>query len=848
MRNRRQLTCLLLLALASACGGGESGGTTPPVITPFVPVVTSVTLSPAAASVEIGATTSFVADVRDQAGAVMAGQVTTWLSSNTGVAAVNATSGLVTGAGVGSATISATVGGRSGAATVTVTPLPLASITIAPLAGSLAPGQSAQLVATLKDRNGVLLSGRTVSWSSSATGVATSDNTGKVTAVSAGSATITASSEGISGTVTVVVAGAGVVLPVISTISPATLVPGTTATITGSGFDVQPANNVVTIRGVAATITSASATQLSVTVPCVGSGSAPVQVTANTFAGPSFTHAVAVTQRTLPVGQAIVLADASCNELASSGSARYVVSVFSAATSANTLVDFELAGNTPASASAAKIVPPAVTLSREGLAPGPDASRDRAHWEMLERNRANYLEGRALMARQPLRSRSLSALAAPPVLGEPRDFFYIYTGGCRDTSARMHTQAIYVGTKAIIWEDSTNTLLSRNDAALSGYYQRLGEIFDQDQYDVIKTNFGDPLRRNAVTANDGRVNMVFSERLNGSGAAAFVSSCDQYPTGIFSASNFGQIFYGTVPTTKGSNLGSTLYPDGWFIFMGRTVVHEVKHIASFSARVANNAPTFEESWLEEGTARHAEELWVRTNLEKVAWKGNTGFGSASTNGIYCDFHPENATCNAADALRRPSYGMRRHFNELRSKLQQPWNWSVFGDGNGQSGSVFYQTSWSLMRYVIDRFGVSEADFFTRLTNANSSGLNNLGTVSGVTTDQMLGAWGLSLYADDYPGLASPAADIQFPTWNLRNIYAGLNADPTWGGQFTTPFPIIPVPLGFGGFTAQRTGLRGGANAYFELSGTASVPQLLNVRAIGGGTGSPNLRIAIARLQ
>ncbi|MEO8624686.1 MAG: hypothetical protein ABI625_26625, partial [bacterium] len=355
-------------------------------------------------------------------------------------------------------------------------------------------------------------------------------------------------------------------------------------------------------------------------------------------------------------------------------------------------------------------------------------------------------------------------------------------------------------------------------------------------------------RRDISLANDGRVHMVFSERLNGTGAAAFVTGCDQYPVTTYIASNFGLVFYGSVPTIKGSNLNSTAYPDGWFTFMARTVVHEVKHIASFSARVANSAFTFEESWLEEGTARHAEELWVRADLEKVAWKANTGFGSASTNGVYCDFHPENATCTAADALRRPSYGMRRHFNEIKAKLQQPWNWSVFGDGAGQTGSVFYQTAWSLVRYAIDRYGVSDSDFLTRLTNSNGAGLSNLSTLAGVSSDQLLGNWGLALYADDYPGLASPGADIQFPTWNLRSIYAGLNTDPTWGGQFPTVYPIVPLALSYGSFATQRSGLRGGANAYFELAGTATTPQLLNVHAIGGGAPSVTLRVAIARLQ
>ena len=845
-----RLISVVIVSVVSACGGSaDSGGGVkpPPVVTPPTPVVTTVAVTPAASSIDIGATTGLTADVRDQSGNVMNGQTVAWSSGTVAVATVSATSGVVTGVAAGSAAITASVAGKLGVATVTVTTPAVASVAIAALASPLTAGQSVQLAATLKDRNGVVLSARAIAWSSSAVGIVTVDNTGKATAVSVGSATISASSEGISGTLTIVVAGSGA-LPVISGISPATLVPGTTAIITGTGFDAQAANNAVSIRGVAAPITAATATQLTVSVPCVGSGSASIQVTANAQAGPVFTQLVAVPQRILAVGQAMVLTDPSCNEMPSGGSARYVVSVFSTASSQNTLIDFELAGNSPATASATRIIPPAPELSRSAVTSGPDAARDRAHWEMLERNRAIFREGQALMARQPLRSRSAAVATALPVIGDSRDFYYTYTGGCRDTSAKMRTTAIYIGTKAIIWEDSTNTLLSKNDAALNDYYQRLGQIFDQDQYDVVKANFGDPLRRNAVTAGDDRIHMVFSQRLNGSGAAAYVTGCDQYPTGIFPGSNFAQVFYGTVATTKGSNLTGTTSPDGWFNFMARTVVHEVKHIASLSARVAINSPVFEESWLEEGTARHAEEIWARQYLEKVAWKANTGFGSASTNGIYCDFHPENGTCNAADALRRPSYGMRRHFNELKNKLQQPWNWSVFGDATGQTGSVFYQTAWSLVRYTIDRYGSSDAAFLTALTSSSGAGLANLSALAGVSPDQLVGAWGLALYADDYPGLVSPSADIQFPTWNLRSIYAGLNSDASWSSQYTTVFPITPVPLAFGSFIAQRTGLRGGANAYFELAGSVTVPQLLNVRAIGGGAPSANLRVAIARVQ
>jgi hypothetical protein len=472
---------------------------------------------------------------------------------------------------------------------------------------------------------------------------------------------------------------------------------------------------------------------------------------------------------------------------------------------------------------------------------------DRAHVAWLERDRARYEELRAIAKRVPAQRRA--AVAAPlPSVGDRRDIYYTFSGGCGDTTRVVRGRAIRVGTRSIIWEDSANVLQSGDDPMLAGYYERLGRIFDEDQYEAIRATFGDPLRRDAETDGDGRIHMVFTQRVNGTGAAAFVTACDQRPRSISRGSNHGEFFYGMVPTVAGSNLASTASVDGWFNFMARTVVHEVKHIASHAARVANDAPTFEQSWLEEGTARHAEEVWVRASLHRVPWKGNTGYGTAATNGLFCDFHPEDATCNAADPLRRPGFGMRRQFNEIRDKLLQPWNWSIYGDGAGQSGSVFYQTVWSLVRYTVDRYASSDAAFFTALTDATASGTANLSAVAGVPMDQLLGGWGLALYADDHPDLATPSADLQFPTWNLRAIYSGLNADPTWTSRWASPYPVQPVGLPFGAFSATQRGLRGGAHAYFELSGTQDAVQLLALRGLNGALPSPNLRIAIARLR
>ena len=115
---------LAAVALAKGCGDGDSP-TPPPTPEPARP--TTVTVSPATAELTaLGATVQLTAEVRDQNGQVMTGPgaAAAWSSSSVAVATVNA-SGLVTAAGPGTATITATAGGVlssvvSGSAMVTV--------------------------------------------------------------------------------------------------------------------------------------------------------------------------------------------------------------------------------------------------------------------------------------------------------------------------------------------------------------------------------------------------------------------------------------------------------------------------------------------------------------------------------------------------------------------------------------------------------------------------------------------------------------------------------------------------------------------------------------------------------
>jgi Big-like domain-containing protein/parallel beta helix pectate lyase-like protein len=97
-------------------------------------------------------------------------------------------------------TVTATGRGFSAAASVTLTSIPVASVSASPPSATLSVGATQQLSAVTKDSAGGTLTGRVVTWSSSNPAVATVSASGLVTAIAAGSATITATSEGKNGT------------------------------------------------------------------------------------------------------------------------------------------------------------------------------------------------------------------------------------------------------------------------------------------------------------------------------------------------------------------------------------------------------------------------------------------------------------------------------------------------------------------------------------------------------------------------------------------------------------------------------------------------------------------------
>jgi len=190
-----------IIAVASA-NKRDSAAVT---VVPAAPAsVASVAVTPTSTTLLVGGAVQLTATPKDANGNVLAGRAVTWSTSALGVATVSG-SGLVTAVSAGTAAITATSEGQGGTAAVTVSQVPVASVVVSPATVNATVGQSVQLAATPRDANGNVLTARAVIWSTSAGGVATVSTSGLVVGVAAGTATMTATSEGKSGTAAVTV-------------------------------------------------------------------------------------------------------------------------------------------------------------------------------------------------------------------------------------------------------------------------------------------------------------------------------------------------------------------------------------------------------------------------------------------------------------------------------------------------------------------------------------------------------------------------------------------------------------------------------------------------------------------
>jgi uncharacterized protein YjdB len=232
------------LATAVATGSSSisatlNGVTGTTVLTVTAAVLESIAVTPANPTVALGSTEQFTATgtYSDNSTQDITNQVT-WASATPAVATISS-GGLATGVSTGSSSISATLDGVNGSTVLTVAAAVLESIAVTPANPSVPAGETEQFTATgtFSDNSTQDLTSQ-VTWASATPSVATISNAagtqGLATGVAAGSSSISATLDGITGS-TVLTVSAAVLKSIAVTPANPSIVVGATEQFTATG-------------------------------------------------------------------------------------------------------------------------------------------------------------------------------------------------------------------------------------------------------------------------------------------------------------------------------------------------------------------------------------------------------------------------------------------------------------------------------------------------------------------------------------------------------------------------------------------------------------------------------------
>lgn len=838
---------LLSLGILAACGGGD--GTSPPV-------PTTVVVSPAAVTLtSINETRQLSAAVLDQRGDTMGGQTITWSTSNGSVATVSSV-GLARAAGNGNAQVTAHTAGLVSAPSVVTVAQAAVAIVLVSGNGQLAEPSTAlaaPLVVQVNDQLGSPVPGRTAEFVVTSGGgsvtpgsVATGPNGRAQTVWTLGPSLGAQALEVRSGTLT----GSPIAFSATATnlrltsVQPDTLVEGQSATLMGDGFSTTASENTVLIGGTAATVTSASATTLTVTVPaynCQPPRNVNVQVTVSSLGSNTLAHPLKPVENNvaLAVGQQQILLDPAdfCLRFPASGAAEaYLIGVQSLSETPSNLQATRLISTT-AFLSAA---PPALIPAFQSQAIGhlvPLTARDERWFRHRVAEREVRTADSLLMARRTSAALAAPGPAAPQVIipgtvnvGDTVKNVRVWrrTGSCAD----FDSIAVVVRAKGArgIWvEDVNNPLNGYTTADLDS----LSRYLDNVLFDTDTSYFGDP----GDLDGNARIAVVITKEINkqSTGLLGFVGSPDFFPRASCATSNEGEFFYAKAPDPT-AMFGSTYTRNDAFADAPFVIAHEFSHIIQFARRIASGGAFTR--WLFEGQATFAEEV----NGFAVAGRSpgqNYGFNVAfnrPTPSTPIDWHISGFVDLAV------YYGFESATTR-KAGAPHECTW-IGGQSEGNNGPCIpgrevYGVPWSLYRWAADQFGPGfpggERGLHKAIIGNPVGGYANLATTVGVSIDTLLAQWAAMLYVDDrVPGAA---ARLTLPSWNLVDVESGL----------VNPARLQPTEVGFAAFDVVRS-VRAGSSAYVRLSGTARPATAVRVRSSTDTTLPAAMNVWIVRLQ
>lgn len=712
------------------------------------------------------------------------------------------------------------------------------SVQVTPDDPAIAVGDDVQLQATARNSAGGTVNGKTAAWTSSSSGVATVSQSGLVTGVAAGTSTITATIDGKADAVTVTVNATGT-KPTVTGVTPTPLVPGAAATMSGEDFT---AATQVFVNGARAVVTSASATSVQFTVPCVAPGAALVVARNGTTDSDAFGATVnATSSAPMAVGDFRTLSGSPCLQLPAAGNQTYLIGVQSVSEDGTSLtpvtfgIDAAAAVADVAGAASLFRTSPVRAAIQPTRTANANETRMRAHRDAELGLRArDFASTSHLVAAQAGRTGIATAktmtAAAVPSVGDLLDMRFPDIDGNLCTGfVGVTGRVAHISNRAIFVADTANP----TGGFTAADYTHFGGVFDDSIYNPQVTYFGAPTDHD----DNQRIIVLLTKEVNKRpNILGMVISADFFPRTTCPSSDYGEIYYGRVPDPTGE------YGNAYSVEAARRdvpalIAHEMTHIIQFGRRLqVPGATDYQALWEMESQATLAEEV-IGHRFKQLQTRQNYGFDIAWENctsgatGIawYCDKFQDLALYYGFQSATTRASGAPEECTFVEHANDTP--------GVPCIAQRQVYTGWSFLRWLSDHYGDAlggEGQLHRQLIDNTIGGFPSITGIIGRPIDELLGQWAATLYTDDrYAGVGGL---LTLPSWDLYDIEQRLNENAR----------LAPYAYTFND-ASRNVSVRGGSSAYFLVGGARAATAIRATTQTGGALPASG-RMWVVRVQ
>lgn len=487
----------------------------------------------------------------------------------------------------------------------------------------------------------------------------------------------------------------------------------------------------------------------------------------------------------------------------------YLVVAQSVATESNRQANFRLAGE----ASLAGPAPAVFAALQSGARPVSPAERFHTMLREVEARRS-------YPAPPPGALPQMNLAQPPPQVGEQRTFKVCSSLQCVPPMTDVVGVVKAVGQHLALYVD----VVAQNSLTQADY-DSLVAVYDQRLFPLDTTAFGTPSDRDAngvvmLLMTPAINRLVTAQQCNTSGfVAGYFFGADLDPA-LENNPNYnrGELFYAFVPDPAGT------YSCAHTVARIRQLVpavlaHELQHMISFNYHVLIPGTTLartEDLWLNEAMSHYAEEVAGRSYLPGDP----VSFSNYLTGNIR----------NAYDYLSNTG----GHFLVAN-----------FGSGTlGERGA-----GWLFVRYLVDQLATDTTAaawnvVSRQLAQATQQGPANVEARTGVSFDQTLARWALTLWVSDLPSFPTPP-ELRYRSWRFRTTYAALSPS-----VFPREYPLEPAVTSGPDVDIAGT-LRSGSGVYERVLHPPAAPEFtLQLAETGGGRLDPILepRLTIIRVR